>query len=186
MLSPKFALDNPEIKGIVSLGGTLRRIEDIILEQNKTMMEQNTTLSEEEKAAHIAKIQSELDRVHGLTPESTDAQDEMLLGYPVSYWVSLNAIDQKAIAQELTIPMLILQGDNDFQVRYDTDFKLWQEVLGGRENVTFRHYAGLSHVFMPGSLERFDSSSYDAPAKMDTQVIQDISGWIHSQTEEES
>ncbi len=180
MLSPKFALDNPEIKGIVSLGGTLRRIEDIILEQNETMMAQNNTLSGQEKAAHIAGIKKELDRVHALTPDSADDRDEMLLGYPVSYWISLNAIDQQAIAEKLTIPMLILQGGNDFQVRYDTDFKLWEEVLGGRENVTFRDYPGLSHVFMPGSLEHFDSSSYDAPARMDDQVIRDIAGWIHS------
>lgn len=34
---------------------------------------------------------------------------------------------------------------------------------------------------MPGSRDRFDSSSYDPPAKMDQQVISDIAGWILSQ-----
>lgn len=84
MLSLKFALDNPGIKGVVSPGGTSRRIEDIILEQSRIMMEQDTTLPEEEKATHIAKIQSELGRVHGLTPGNTDTQDEVLLGYLMS------------------------------------------------------------------------------------------------------
>ncbi|WP_346990831.1 hypothetical protein, partial [Anaerotruncus colihominis] len=42
--------------------------------------------------------------------------------------------------------------------------------------VTCRHYAGLNRVFMPGSRDRFDNSSYDSPAKMDRQVISDIAG----------
>lgn len=181
MLSPKLAQDNPEFKGLVSLGGTLRRMEDIILEQHETMMAQDTTLTEEEKNSHISQIKEELQQVSGLSPESPDDRKELLLGYPVSYWISLNAIDSKKIAGELTIPMLILQGDNDFQVLYRTDFMLWQEVLKDRENVSFHHYPGLSHVFMPGSLERFDSSSYDPPANMDAQVIEDIAEWIQGQ-----
>ena len=178
MLSTKFALDNPEIKGIVSLGGTARRIEDKILEQTKTRLEQDTVLTQEQKDAEIARTQAELERVRALTPESADERTELLLGYPVSYWISLNEIDQQEIARKTKIPMLILQGDEDFQVTYENDFLFWQEVLAGKDNATFRHYAGLSHVFMPGSRERFDSSSYDPPAHMDAQVIADIAVWI--------
>lgn len=180
MLSPKLVLDNPELKGMVSLGGTLRRLEDVILEQHETMMAQDTTLTDEEKSGHISQIQEELLRIRGLGPDSPDDREEILLGYPVSYWISLNAVDSKQITGELTVPMLILQGDNDFQVLYQTDFKLWQEVLKGKNNVRFEHYEGLSHVFMPGRLEHFDSSSYDPPATMDSMVIEDIAGWIDS------
>ena len=144
------------------------------------MMAQDTTLTDEEKSGHISQIQEELLRIRGLGPDSPDDREEILLGYPVSYWISLNAVDSKQIAGELTVPMLILQGDNDFQVLYQTDFKLWQEVLKGKNNVRFEHYEGLSHVFMPGRLEHFDSSSYDPPATMDSMVIEDIAGWIDS------
>lgn len=181
MLSPKLAQDNPQVRGVVSLGGTLRRIEDLILEQTVTRLSQDTTQTDEQKNAQIAKTQAELQRVRGLTEDSAADRMQILLGYPASYWISLNAIDQAAIARDLALPMLIMQGDNDFQVLYEKDFTFWQQVLAGREDVTFRHYAGLSHVFMPGSRDRFDSSSYDPPAKMDRQVISDIAGWILSQ-----
>ena len=161
---------------MVSLGGTLRRMEDLILEQTVTRLSQDTTQTDEQKNAQIAKTQAELQRVRGLTEDSAADRTEILLGYPASYWISLNAIDQAAIARDLALPMLIMQGDNDFQVLYEKDFMFWQQVLAGREDVTFRHYAGLSHVFMPGSRDRFDSSSYDPPAKMDRQVISDIAG----------
>lgn len=181
MLSPKLASDNPELKGIVSLGGTLRRLEDMILEQNETLMAQDKTLTEEEKEAHLSEVKASVARIRSLNADSQDDPNELIFNYPVSYWISLNAIDNRTIAKDLTLPMLILQGENDFQVLYQTDFPLWQEVLVGRENVSFRHYPGLSHVFMPGSLERFDSSSYDPPAKMDEQVIGDIAEWIKGQ-----
>ena len=181
MLSPVFAKENPEIKGIVSLGGTLRRLEDKVLEQTQTMMAQNMELTEEQKNDEINRVKAEVERIRGLTPESADDKAELLLNYPVSYWISINAIDPEAIARELTLPMLILQGGNDFQVTYENDYLYWQEVLAGKNNVTFRNYEGLSHVFMPGSRERFDGSSYNPPAKMDEQVIEDIAGWIQSE-----
>lgn len=178
MLAPIFAKENPEIQGIASLGGTLLRLEDKVLEQTKIMMEQNTELTQEQKNTEIARVKAEADIIKSLTPESTEDRNALLLNYPVSYWISLNAINPEAIAKELSIPILILQGDNDFQVTYENDFLYWQQVLSGKENVQFQHYAGLSHVFMPGSRERFDGSAYNAPATMDTQVIQDIANWI--------
>ena len=45
MLSPKIVTDNPEFKGFISMGGTLRRMEDLILEQNKVMNAGNEALS---------------------------------------------------------------------------------------------------------------------------------------------
>lgn len=180
MLSPVFAKENPEIQGIVSLGGTLLRLEDKVLEQTITMMDQNTELTEEQKNAEINRVKTEVDLIKGLTAESTDDRTKLLLNYPVSYWISINSISPENDAKELTIPMLILQGDNDFQVTYETDYSYWQQVLSSKENVTFRHYAGLSHVFMPGSRERFDGAVYNPPATMDTQVIQDIANWIQS------
>lgn len=181
MLSPKMVSDNPELKGFVSMGGTLRRMEDMILEQNETMMAQNETLSKEEKDAYLSEARASVERIRSLNADSPDDRSELIFNYPVSYWISLNAINSLSIAEGLTLPMLVLQGDNDFQVLYQTDFQLWQKVLAGRENVDFIHYPGLSHVFMPGSLEHFDSSSYDPPAKMDEQVIGDIAEWIKEQ-----
>ena len=48
-------------------------------------------------------------------------------------------------AQQLTVPMLFIQGGHDYQVR-QTDFQLWQQALGKRPNVDFRWMPTLNHL----------------------------------------
>lgn len=180
MLSPKLASDNPEFKGFISMGGTLRRMEDLILKQNRVMNALNPSLTEEEREAADAAIASLVAEIKALDGGSDASPDALLYGYPETYWKSLNKIDSLALAKELAAeeyPMLILQGINDFQVLYDTDYVLWQEVTAGNPNAACIAYEGLSHVFMPGSPE-FNGAVYDPPAHVEPAVIQDIAEWI--------
>ncbi len=45
--------------------------------------------------------------------------------------------DEVAIAAKLSIPMLVLQGERDYQVMM-TDFAGWKKALGTRPNVTLK------------------------------------------------
>jgi hypothetical protein len=77
--------------------------------------------------------------------------------------------------------MLIAQGSADFQVYPDKDYSLWQTTLAGRDNVTFKLYDGLSHLFMPNQISAGgvpDASVYNPPNHVDAQVIADIAAWI--------
>lgn len=49
LLGPKIAQDNPEIKGFVSMAGTLRRLEDIVLTQTTLRLEQENLSNERKK-----------------------------------------------------------------------------------------------------------------------------------------
>lgn len=184
MLAPKLAAENPGLKGLISMGGTLRPMEDIILEQNKTLNQQDPAFTEEERAAADAQIAELVNKIKSLSGEADASPDILLYGYPETYWKSLNAIDSLSLAQDLAdkaYPMLILQGKNDFQVLYETDYALWQEVTAHNPNADCIAYDGLSHVFMPGKREPMDPSVYDAPAHVDETVIQDIAEWIAGQ-----
>ena len=60
----------------------------------------------------------------------------------------------------------------------DKDYVLYQELLGDRENVTFRLYEDLNHLFMTstsGTLEE-----YEIKSNIDTQVLEDLVLWIQS------
>ncbi|MEB4816825.1 hypothetical protein [Bacillus thuringiensis] len=48
-MGPKIAQDNPEIKGFISMAGTLRRLEDIVLTQTTLRLEQKNLLNERKK-----------------------------------------------------------------------------------------------------------------------------------------
>ncbi|WP_176535557.1 alpha/beta hydrolase [Bacillus cereus] len=178
LVGPKIVQDNPEIKGFVSMAGPLRRLEDIVLTQTKLRLKQEN-LSDERKKEELDNTKAGVEKIKKLN--SAD-KTEVILGYPASYWNGLNKIDGVSIVKNLNIPMFIMQGTTDFHVLEKVDYKLWQETLAGKDNVSFKLYPGLSHLFMPGgSADKFDGSIYNKPAHVDSQVIEDISGWINAQ-----
>ncbi|AFU17654.1 hypothetical protein MC28_F210 (plasmid) [Bacillus thuringiensis MC28] len=178
LMGPKIAQDNPDIKGFVSMAGTLRRLEDVVLTQTTLRLEQEN-LSGERKKVELDDTKTAVQKIKKL---NTSDKTEVILGYPASYWSSLNKINGAEISKNLNIPMYIIQGTTDFHVLEKVDYKLWQETLAGKDNVSFKLYPGLSHLFMPGgSADKFDGSIYNKPAHVDSQVIGDVSGWINAQ-----
>ncbi|SHH47504.1 S-layer homology domain-containing protein [Sporobacter termitidis DSM 10068] len=180
MMAPKITADNPQIKGFISLAGSLRSLQDIMLDQVTAAISAQTTLTEQEKSDLLAQNKTEIEKTKTLDDGGTGA----ILGVPTSYWKSLNDIDSIAIVKTLDVPMLILQGGADFQVYPDKDYKLWQTTLSGRGNVTFKLYDGLSHLFMPNQLSENgvpDASVYNPPNHVDAQVITDIAAWVGRQ-----
>lgn len=75
------------------------------------------------------------------------------------------------------MPMLILQGEADFQIYADVDYPLWQEKLADRDNVVFHLYPGLNHLMMPTQNKR-DVSEYQVKSNVDQQVIDDIAAFV--------
>ncbi|MCI2057742.1 MAG: alpha/beta fold hydrolase [Oscillibacter sp.] len=177
MLAPRMAADNPRIRGIISLAGSLRTLQDIMLDQNAAAISAQTALSEQERAAQLAQVTAEIDKTRTLDDGGTG----MIMGVPTNYWRSLNAADSRGAVQQLTIPMLILQGGADFQVSPQKDYTLWQTALAGRDNVTFHLYDGLSHLFMTGQIAADgvpDITLYNAPNHVAPEVISDIASWV--------
>lgn len=177
MMAPKIAADNPQIKGFISMAGSLRTLQDISLDQNEAAIDAQTSLTEAQKSAMLAQVKAELDKTRALDDGGTGS----IMGIPTSYWKSLNDISSAEIVKNLNVPMLILQGSADFQVYQDKDYKLWQSALAGRSNVVFKLYDGLSHLFMPNQIPAGgapDVSVYNAPNHVDSKVIADIAAWV--------
>ena len=63
--------------------------------------------------------------------------------------------------------MLILQGDKDYQVSM-IDFKMWKIGLREKENVTYRAFAGVTHLFSQGDGVPAD---YNEQHNVDLEVI---------------
>ena len=77
-------------------------------------------------------------------------------------------------------PMLVMQGEKDVQVKAAVDFALYQELLGNRENVTFRLYPGLNHAFVSAISDSIaDAKKEFTPERhIGAEVLEDIAGWI--------
>lgn len=173
MLAPKIAFDHKEVAGIICLAGSPRKLEDIVYDQQMFLMERTAGISKLQKSAAVLQLNLLSKTIKNLKGTET----EVLLGYPATYWFSLNQIDIPEISAALTIPMLISQGSEDWQVYKDKDYKEWQELLRDNKNVTFQLYDNLNHLFM-ASNGRTDITEYNIKAKVDQQVINDVAAWI--------
>ena len=81
-------------------------------------------------------------------------------------------------------PILIMQGEKDFQATAEKDFAAYQQLLAGKGNVTFRLYEGLNHAFVPalfGDIMKA-KQEYGIEQHIPEDVIADIAGWIHGGT----
>ncbi|WP_434309079.1 alpha/beta hydrolase [Hominifimenecus sp. rT4P-3] len=174
MLAPKITKENAQVAGMISLAGSPRHLADIVYDQNVDALNQMENINELQKQASLAQLKQMIDQVKSVS-DLTDTT--ALIGQPASYWASLNEIDTAALAKELTVPMLFLQGTADFQVKVDTDFAAWKEALEGHENAHFQVYDGLNHLFMKTN-GKTDISEYDTQGHVDQKVIDDIAAFI--------
>ena len=174
MMAPRIAQRSPQLAGIVLMAAPARPLEDILLDQNNYMAMEDGKIDDFERS-QLEKLKvaiAEVKKIDAKTP----ATQKFLLDLPASYWRSLRDYDAVAIAKTIPQPMLILQGDRDFQVTAP-DWKRWQAAFANDRRATIKHYAALNHLFVAGS-GRSGIAEYNRPAHVDTQVVEDIAGWV--------
>ena len=113
-----------------------------------------------------------------LEPEDADAPPVSVgpMTEPVAYWLDLKAYDAAAVVKALTIPMLILQGERDYQVTMK-DFDLWKSALAAHKNVTLRSYPALNHMFFAGEGKSLPAE-YAKPGHVAPEVVDDIARFV--------
>ena len=175
MLIPRIGARDKNIAGLIVFAGTARSLEDVFVEQNNYLASLAGTTSEEMRA-RLDALKQLAEKTKNL--KSTDAPDTpTLLNLPVSYWVDLNNYNPPKTAEALKQPMLILQGENDYQVTMK-DFGLWKGALQSRKNVTFKSYPKLMHLFMETTGAKPSPKDYEQIGHVNAQVVGDIADWI--------
>lgn len=72
--------------------------------------------------------------------------------------------------------MLVLQGERDYQVTTE-EFGRWKQALGLRQDVTFRSYPALNHLFVAGTGPSLPAE-YMVPGHVAEDVVRDIADWV--------
>jgi uncharacterized protein len=173
MMAPSIGKADPNIAGLISLAGTSRQLDDVLLDQVDHIL--SLSPPEDHK-----KILTDM-REKTLAMKKRDlAKDvpaaEMPLGAPIGYWRSLKAIDPPTIAKDLKMPMLILQGGGDYQVT-KKDYDRWKSVLGDRKGVEYKWYPNLGHLFFAVEGQG-KPSDYEKTGHVTQEVVEDIAAWI--------
>ncbi len=171
MLSPYLAENNEDVEGFVSLAGSPRKLEYIMYDQSVDALDA-AGITGDERDEQLNALELEIEKIKA----AEDDPNELVLGQPENYWYSLNQVTGEDIAKNINCPALIIQGSEDFQVKVEEDFVLWQELLDGNTNVEFIEYEGLNHLFMASQEQSIED--YNIANNVDEQVIIDIADFI--------
>ena len=126
----------------------------------------------------LAVVKQQVELVKDPQRLPTAAAADLPLNVPAAYWLDLNAYQPGKVAQTLKQPMLFLQGGSDYQVTRE-DFQIWQDALGGRSDVQFIMYPGLSHLFMPvEGGQKATPATYTVAGHVADVVVNEIGSWI--------
>ena len=176
MLAPRIARDHPGFAGLILLAGATRPLERAMIEQLEYIARTDGTVSEQERE-QIESTRMQVERVATLTRQDT-TNPAAILGAPPAYWLDLRAYDAPATAAKLHLPMLILQGERDYQVT-GKDLAGWRAALATRPEVTFKTYPKLNHLFIAAEGPS-TPAEYQVPGFVDEEVIRDIAVWLAS------
>jgi len=174
MLIPRIAERATHAAGFIVFAGTTRPLEDVIIEQTSyiALLDGNTSVEEQKQ---LDAVQVEVNRIKKLT-ESDASNPALIFGAPASYWLDLRNNDAVDRAKLITKPLLILQGERDYQVTM-TDFNRWKNAFKNTATVTMKTYPNVNHLFIQGSGPS-GPAEYASPGHVSQQVIDDIVMWI--------
>ncbi|WP_339733881.1 alpha/beta fold hydrolase [uncultured Gimesia sp.] len=177
-LLPRIGAASDKITGFISLAGSVRPLEDLVLDQVSYLFSLDGTVSAEEQQK-IDVIAKQVEKVKSPALSEEVAASELPLGVSARYWLDLRGYDPSKSAKTLEKAFLILQGERDYQVTM-VDFDLWKQALGSRDDVTLIAYPRLNHLFMAGE-GKSAPSEYITPGNVEKRVITDIAKWIEAQ-----
>ena len=121
-------------------------------------------------------IRKEADALADLYAGRPDPISGPILGASRSYWLDLRAQLPVDAARSFDRPILVLQGERDYQVTMN-DFLGWRQALGGRRDVRFKSYPKLNHFFAAGE-GRSGPEEYRKPGHVAAAVVDDIAAFV--------
>ena len=178
MLAPRIDAEGADVKGLILMAGTPYRLEEVVLRQLKQANGSNPLLNwfVGQEYRVMAKKFSGLYRM-----SDDEAKKKKFAGNLTLYY--FKEMGRKTAADYLLEsgkPALILQGGRDFQVLAEEDFREFRRLLAGRDNVSFRLYPELNHVFVKAIYDDIlkASKDYRVERHIGDEVIGDIARFI--------
>ena len=180
MLAPRIDAEGGDYSGIIMMAGSPRKLEEIMLDQNLTVLNSTKGLLRWIIQKQISKLTKMFDDLYQLSDE--EAKKKKVGGGTTLYY--FKEMGEHAASNYLgtSKPMLIMQGEKDFQATVEKDFQAYKQLLSDKDNVTFKLYENLNHAFVPsvyGNIMKA-KQEYNIEQHIGEEVIGDIANWIKS------
>ncbi|MFH5801122.1 alpha/beta fold hydrolase [Haladaptatus sp. CMAA 1911] len=171
-LAPRIATRDGNLAGTGMLAPLARSAADAIDDQTQYLATRDGVVTEAEE--------QQLKLVDQITKQIRSLNfpdDKVVYLGGDEYWSSLQRYEALETAKCLPIPQLLLQGERDYQVTIEDDFRHWHAILGGKSNVSFEQYPKLNHLFMPGT-GKSGPEEYRKQNHVAEQVVLDIASFV--------
>lgn len=179
MLAPRIDAEGGNFKGLILMAGSLRKLEEIMLDQNNAVLSSLKGLSRWLIERQVRKLEKLFSSLYDLTDDAA-MKKKFGGGTTLYYFKEMGGHPASDYLSGLGKPILIMQGEKDFQATVDKDFDGYRKLLKDRDNVSFKLYDGLNHAFVPAIYEGIINAKkeYAAERHIPDNVISDIAHWI--------
>lgn len=179
--APLIASRAPSVAGVILLAASTSRTADNLLRQARYRATLPGSIGTQARQAipglqRLAAVVDNPQTLEALLRQ--DPSTPIDSGTGPAYYLDELRYDQVATARRIPQPLLILQGDRDYQVP-PAQFEVWLKGLAGRKNVTSAQFPPADHLFLDGT-GRPTPAEYQRPGHVDPQVIAKIATWIRS------
>jgi len=175
-LAPRIGQQGHELAGLIIMAGSIRPLEDTILEQFTYLYSLSGAMTDEQKTT-LESLKVKVARAKDPELSEDVPSKELPLGISASYLIDLRNHPTKEILKELSLPMLILQGGRDYQVSPTQDYEMWKEELKLRKIVFFHIFPSLNHLFIQGK-GKSTPQEYGVEGHVNEEVIELIVEWL--------
>ena len=179
MLAPRIDAEGGNFCGLILMAGSPRKLEEIMVDQNEAVLNSTKGFVHRIVKKQMTKTGKLFEDLYQLSNEEAKRK-KMGGGTTLYYFKEMGEHPAADYLKELDKPILILQGEADFQATAEKDFYAYKQLLEGRSNVTFRLYEGLNHAFVPsvyGNIMKA-KQEYGIEQHIGDEVIGDIACWI--------
>ena len=172
-LTPRIINKSNKVSKAIMLAGNARSLDKLIIEQYNYLYELNST---EDLKSELGKLKNQISFLHSKKFNFNTSKENLPLNLSANYWQSILDYNPLKEVKKVKIPMLILQGERDYQVTMK-DFELWKKSLDNNKKATFICYPKLNHLFITGD-KKSEPKEYMIKGIVDEMVINDIFNFI--------
>jgi len=166
-----------DIAGTILLAGPSSKYVDVLAVQLKEIISRMKGLGQDASPyeAQVAMWSSIISTVND--PQySVDHLPDNFPMQPAYWWFEQRDYKPTDLAKKQSGPMLVIQGENDYQVSL-SEFNAWKTELKNRHDVEYKSYPNVTHLLNSYSGVS-TGQEYALPSNVSSNIIDDIATWI--------
>ncbi len=180
MLVPRMieADEEGHIAGAAVISGPSTPLEDILLWQFENQLD--NAKKAQAPAEQIAQLEQQIalfkEDLKAIKDPAVQTQPDNFSFGNFAWWKDFSNYYGGEIAKEQSVPLVIMQGENDIQVPAK-ELDGWKEALTARSDVTYKLYPKMNHFLIEVD-QPSTGMEYSVPGNVSKQLIDDLAEWI--------